>query len=68
MNIALYHGKTASALVIDEDVIQYTQKSHRYRSEADFSTLKTELATNGHSAANLVKEWLVVSRKEISND
>lgn len=69
MNIALYHGKTRSALIIDEDIIEYTNKIHKFLSEGDYSMLKTELMTYGHSAANEVKDYLLATRNlEVSHE
>ena len=63
MNISLWHGKGVSALVVDDVVIEYTRRIHRYESESDYKTLVTELNTYGISSANLWLDYLVTARK-----
>lgn len=63
MNISLWHGKNISALIVDDVVIEYTRRIHRYESEGDYKTLITELNTYGISSANLWLDYLVTARK-----
>lgn len=62
MNLSLFHGKTQSAIICDDVIIQYNQKTHKYRSESDYSTIVTELNTYGITAANQVLDYLKVAR------
>ena len=42
--------------------VVYTRKIHRYESEADFSTIKTELQTYGHLAAFEIFSYFQIVR------
>ena len=59
MNLSLWHGKSTSAIVADEIVIEYKRKIHRYESESDYKTLIAELETYGITAANRWLDYLV---------
>lgn len=62
MNLSLFHGKTQSAIVADDIIIDYGRKIHRYESERDYKTIVTELRTYGIKAAQEVIDYLVVAR------
>ena len=48
--------------------IVYTRKIHRYESDADFSTIKTELQTYGERAAYEIFTYFRDSRKYTQKD
>lgn len=62
VNLSLWHGKTRSAIIADDVVIEYTRKIHRFESESDYKTIVTELKTYGIKAANEVIDYLVTAR------
>lgn len=62
MNVTLWHGPDASAIVADGVTIDYTRKIHRYESSSDYKTLVTELRTYGVPAATAVLRYLVATR------
>lgn len=63
MNLSLFHGKTTSAIVVDDTVIEYNRNIHRYESDSDYKTIVTELKTYGRKAAQEVVDYLVVARQ-----
>lgn len=62
VNLSLWHGKTRSAIMADDIVIEYARKIHRFESESDYKTIVTELKTYGIKAANEVIDYLVTAR------
>lgn len=64
MNLSLFHGQNLSAIVVDDTVIDYTRKIHRYESESDYKLIVTELNTYGIKAAQQVVDYLVTARAQ----
>jgi hypothetical protein len=62
MNITLWHGQDGSELVVNDTVIEYSRKIHRYQSEGDYKTLVTEYNTYGEDAAQKVLDYFRTAR------
>lgn len=67
MQLLLIRGKDHSYIVLnngvnDVDQINYGRRIHKYESESDFKTLKTELATYGEKAMMQVWDYFKQSR------
>ena len=62
MKLMLIHGKTQSAIIVDNTIIEYGRKIHKYESESDYKTITTELNTYGIKAALAVVDYLATTR------
>lgn len=58
MKVSVWHGADTSALIVDDAVIEYTRRIHRYEAEADYKTVVTELRTYGAAAAQSCLNYL----------